>query len=258
MGEAKKEKIKPVVILTNFWDANKLIEQGFALFNEDEKVYKVNLFPDRSNFVVHSIALSHPSLSKLEHLENSMWRLDHFCPTYNLLHRYKDDKDWEAYVRDYKDILKNRKDRIRSWVDGLAENRAYILCCWENTALNSKCHRQILYEAFKSSSYTKDKMVLCYRNGDEFKKGYSVPEEYRIEMGEMGGVPDDDPEEDVDFDVGDNRVGRLTMVEVNLEDIAREFEETIMGRPRSGIGGRSRPRSRNGSLDDLLAGLEDD
>ena len=142
-NEKENAEIKPVVIFTHFWDANKIIEQGFILVQKAEKVYKVNVFQDEPNYSVHSIALSHPPLNKLPHLE-SMDRIDCFCPTYNLLHRYKDEGDWDAYVRDYKQILRDRKDRVKRWVSGLENNRVYILCCWENTSLKAKCHRKLV------------------------------------------------------------------------------------------------------------------
>lgn len=164
-----KDIDKPIVIFTNFWDANKLIDIGFIITNKNDKFYKINLFKDKSNYSIHSIALTHPSLNKLSHLKNTMNRIDFFCPTYNLLQRYKDKGDWEAYVKDYKKILKDRKDKIKKWVDSLQVNRIYILCCWENTSLESKCHRQLIYAAFNASKYTKNKIMTIYRNGNEIK-----------------------------------------------------------------------------------------
>jgi len=147
----ENEEVKPVVIFTTFWNANKIIGN----------------IEDKSNVSVHSIALSHPNLSKLPNLEEPMDEIDCFCPTKNLLYKYKDDKDWDTYTEGYENILKNRKDKIRRWVDTLEPNRIYILCCWENTSQESICHRKLLYDAFNSSSYTRDKITTVYKNGNE-------------------------------------------------------------------------------------------
>jgi len=180
--KSEKTEVKPIVIFTNFWDAQKMIDNKFILLGRDTKVYKLNFFKDKTNFSVHSIALSHPPLTKLKGLmvspkNNTMDRIDCFCPTYTLLHKYKEDMDWESYVSAYKIILKERKDRVKYWVDSLQHNHIYILCCWENTSLKSKCHRQLVYQAFNSSAYTKDKMITIYRNGNELKSPtVGVPE----------------------------------------------------------------------------------
>ncbi|TRZ82305.1 hypothetical protein D4R86_01795 [bacterium] len=181
-GKTEAAKVKPIVIFTNFWDAQKMIDNKFILLGRDTKVYKLNFFKDKTNFSVHSIALSHPPLVKLSALKvspkfNAMDRIDCFCPTYTLLHKYKEDMDWEHYVDAYKKILRERKDRVKYWVDSLQHNHIYILCCWENTSLKSKCHRQLVYQAFNSSAYTKDKMITIYRHGNELKSPtIGVPE----------------------------------------------------------------------------------
>ena len=170
------EETKPIIVFTNFWDANSLIKNRFFLVEHEDKILKINLNKkneNQSNFMVYSIALSHPPLDNLAYLDtnphHNMKRLDFFCPTYDLLYKYKKDKDWSYYVDAYKNILKKRKDRVLTWVDSLANNTIYILCCWENTSLKSKCHRELIYDAFKSSKYTKDKLLTFYRHGNESK-----------------------------------------------------------------------------------------
>lgn len=173
---------KSIVILTNFWNAEYILHSGHALFNENNKIYKVNFgHPSKPNYSVFSIALTQPSLEKLTHLsvvidsdENGNCKsrtiekldtLQFFCPTYNMLSRYKRDKDWDKYTTDYKSLLMKRKEEIRGWIGSLVPNHIYILCCWENTSLKSHCHRQILYGAFKNSKIAKEKILPFYCDG---------------------------------------------------------------------------------------------
>ena len=159
---------KAIVILDNFWNANYLINSGFAIFPYDkDKFYKVNLSQRDKNYTVYSIALRHPALDeKLPHLRN-LDTLSFFCPTYNMLNRYKEDGDWDAYTKDYKNLLRKRRQEIQEWINSLTPNHVYILCCWENTSLKAKCHRQILYEAFNSSKLAKEKILSFYCSGEK-------------------------------------------------------------------------------------------
>jgi len=159
---------KAIVILTNFWNANYLINCGFAIFPCDkDKYYKINLSQKDNNYTVLSIALRHPPLDdKLPHLRN-LNTLSFFCPTYNMLSRYKKDGDWDIYTKDYKSLLRKRKEDIRDWINSLDSSHVYILCCWENTSLKAKCHRQIIYEAFKASTLAKEKILPFYCDGDK-------------------------------------------------------------------------------------------
>jgi len=167
---------KAIVLFTSFWDADSIIgDQYFIVRSNDKKKYsKINLFTNDigqpENFSVRSIALSHPNLSKLSKLmtlekDAKMTRLDFFCPTYNILKRYKNDNDWDSYQRDFVDIVKNRKESIKDWIEGLIPNHLYILCCWENTVGGANCHRQILYKLFNKSPSAMKKMVCLYRDG---------------------------------------------------------------------------------------------
>ena len=155
---------KAIVILTNFWNANAQINYGLSnvnfLSDDYEKV---------TDYSVWSIALRDPSLDKLKHL-SEMKRLDFFCPTYELLRRYKDEGDWEAYIRDYRNILISRKEKLKSWLVTVKPNHIYFLCCWENTAGKSHCHRELLYEAFLSSKNAREKIVPIYMHGDKVRK----------------------------------------------------------------------------------------
>jgi len=162
-----------IVVLTSFWDANALIDYGFLLhkIKGDDTVYKVNLTEEKgsSNFTVNSIALSHPPLIKLPHLKK-MGRLDFFCPTYDILCRYKSDGDWVSYTKDYYELLKNRKDSLKDWIENLKPNHVYFLCCWENTIGGAHCHRDLLYRRFISSEVAKDKILPIYRHGNKIYK----------------------------------------------------------------------------------------
>ena len=166
-------KSKAIVVLTNFWDANALIDYGFLLHKVegDDTVHKVNLITQRgdSNFSVKSIALSHPPLVKLPHLKH-LDRLDYFCPTYDILCRYKDDGDWVSYTKDYYELLKSRKDDLRDWLENLEPNHVYFLCCWENTVGGAECHRKLLYKRFMSSPLAMTKMLPIYRAGNKIYK----------------------------------------------------------------------------------------
>jgi hypothetical protein len=160
---------KPIIVLTNFWDANALIDYGFLLhrIEGDDTVYKVNLV--QNNFSVYSIALSNPPLAKLPHL-GYMARLDFFCPTYDMLCRYKSDKDWRSYTKDYHKLLRNRKENLKDWMDTLVPNHVYFLCCWENTIGGAKCHRQLLYSKLLSSEIAMEKLLPIYRHGEKIYK----------------------------------------------------------------------------------------
>jgi len=164
---------KAIVVLTNFWDANILIDYGFLLHvvNGSDKVYKVNLINDNGtkNYSVDSIALSHPPLTKLPHLDH-LTRLDFFCPTYDMLCRYKKDGDWASYTKDYYALLKDRKNSLKEWVNSLESNHVYFLCCWENTISGSHCHRYLLYRKFISSEAAMKRILPIYRHGEKIYK----------------------------------------------------------------------------------------
>ena len=162
---------KSLVILTNFWDANFLIDNRFILYNSNKEktVYKVNLGQDKqTNFSVHSVALRPPKKIP-EHL-NKMDRLDFFCPTYDMLNKYKKDNDWESYKKDYIVLLKERQKNIREWFASLKPDWVYFLCCWENTATGAHCHRELIYNAFCQSKKAKDKIIPIYRHGEKIYK----------------------------------------------------------------------------------------
>lgn len=167
-------KEKSIVIFTNFWDANTVIDRNSLIVqnSNNEKIYRINFFKDNNvpnNFSVHSIALSHPNLSKQKNMKN-MNRLDFFCPTYDMLDRYKKDKNWNSYHKDFIALIKKRKSVIREWAESLIPERVYFLCCWENTIKGAHCHREILHKAFTDSKIISKKIFSIYRHGDECKK----------------------------------------------------------------------------------------
>lgn len=164
---------KSAIILSNFWDANSLIDQGYILYSsKGNEVYKINFCSDSkhdSNYSVYSIALSHPDLKNKVNL-SLMTRLDFFCPTYDMLKRYKSDGDWEAYTKDYMNLLRNRKSKMSEWMDSLIGDRVYFLCCWENTSGKAHCHREILYRVMLNSKKLSEKAIIIFRKGNEIKK----------------------------------------------------------------------------------------
>jgi len=162
-----KELKKPIVLFTNFWDANALINTDGLLIKIDNQIHPINLSDqNKNNFSVYSIALSHPSFEKLPNVQKAFkGRLDFFCPVYNLLQRYKQDNNWDKYVEDYKNLMRERRSQSVKWINSLDINHIYILCCWENTSGKSHCHRDILYTAMLNSKLTKEKIYPIYRSG---------------------------------------------------------------------------------------------
>jgi len=169
MSKAKKA----LVVLTTFWDADALINNGYFVFTVNNSVYQANLFTDEENkptYTVNSVALSHPSFSKFNHIK-SIDRLDFWCPTYNILNDYHKDRDWDKYIPRYEALMKKRKETIRNWIESLVPNHIYILCCWENTSKKGHCHRQLIYKALQSSSLAKEKLFPLYRDGSNKREG---------------------------------------------------------------------------------------
>ena len=154
-------------VFTNFWDADTVIGNQFFLLNDSkrQKAYRINLrSTDPKNYSVHSIALSHPDFSKKPNLKN-MDRIDCFCPTYDMLKRYKADNDWEAYTKGFIELIKKRKNDMKDWMESLATEHIYFLCCWENTTNGAHCHRDILYKAISESKTMTEKIIPIYRSG---------------------------------------------------------------------------------------------
>jgi len=162
---------KSIVILTNFFDADYLVSNGYMFYKPNSNkdvVYKINFLKDENNkplnYTVDSIALASPPLAKLPHIDN-LKRIDCLCPTYNMLNDYKADKDWPRYTERYMELLKKRKPRIKEWLSSLVPNHVYFLCCWENTATGSNCHRKLYYDVLRKSKKAQEVMLPIYRNG---------------------------------------------------------------------------------------------
>ena len=172
---------KPICIYTTFWDANNILDDRYVLFasSDGKNTCKINFLSDTNgkpqNFSIHSVALSHPSLDKIPLIKDiGITRLDFFCPTYNMLKRYKDDKNWEKYTGEFLKLVKGRKTEIKEWMNSLDNEHVYLLCCWEDTSKNAHCHRRLLYDSFHASKYAKKRMVSVYRDGKKkFKKDNS-------------------------------------------------------------------------------------
>lgn len=166
---------KSIVIFTNFWDADTVINYRFLLFHDlkNQKFYKINLLGDKKgkdiNYSAHSIALSHPDFKNKSNLKN-INRIDCFCPTYDMLKRYKENHDWDSYRKDFIGLIKKRKEAMKEWAASLIPNRIYFLCCWENTSSGAHCHREILYKAFLDSKVMSKNILPVYRHGNEAKE----------------------------------------------------------------------------------------
>ena len=158
--------MKAHVIFTNFWDANILAQDKYMTYcfhksPTEKKFYMAWL----RNYQICSIALGMPDSSKIPFLKD-VFRLDHFCPTYDLLMAYKKDGDWDKYRQAYRKLLVSRKDAIDDWINALEQDKIYILCCWEDTSKKCNCHRKLLFDALKSTSIWKDKAIWVYRHGN--------------------------------------------------------------------------------------------
>jgi len=176
----KKNINRPIIIFTTFWDANSLVKSRIVMVPSanKNKVLNIRLNVDdankAANFSIYSIALSHPKINDKGlyplALYTSLERLDFFCPTYNMLSRYKKDGAWDDYTRDYMAILKNRKEDISKWIKSLKKDHVYILCCWENTSTGANCHRRLVYDAFMKSKSIRENALLIYRDGSSIYK----------------------------------------------------------------------------------------
>ncbi len=172
---------RPVLLFTNFWDANAIVSNGYCIVSDNSTYHKVNFIPKTSNcdadsdssiyldtpenFKFVSIALQSPSLSKMPTISEHGMETQHaLCPTYEILMEYKATKDWDKFSQKYMELIATRRQAIRKWIDSL-ENKVYLCCCWENTCGKAKCHRSLLFEAFKKSKYVREKVVLLHRDG---------------------------------------------------------------------------------------------
>ena len=161
------DKNLPIVIFTNFFDACYLIKNKSTNITIKDKVYNLHLL---ENPEVYSISISHPPKDKLKIIYDhysDLQRLDFFCPTYKLLCQYKENKDWQAYEKEFIKIISSNKNQIIEWIDSLENDKIYLLMCWENTSGGSNCHRQILYDKISNSKKLKDKAIWIYRHGNE-------------------------------------------------------------------------------------------
>jgi len=172
----KDLKDRPILLFTNFWDAEDLIHcENFVFKNphgsdDDIAILTFNRTPSHSNYSVLSIALSMPKCFKEPFRDSpdplgKIKRLDFLCPTYDILSDYKTDKDWEKYRSRFFVLLKKRKPEIKGWLESLFPGHIYMLCCWEDTSTGAHCHRDILYNAFKKSSWSRDRLFLFSRHG---------------------------------------------------------------------------------------------
>ena len=156
----------------------------FLFQDKSQQNFKINVIQDKENcnFSVSSIALRPPK--KLPKHLSKMDCLDFFCPTYDMLVRYKKDSNWESYKKDYYALIKKRKESIRTWMESLRSNHIYFLCCWENTNDHVHCHRELLYKAFCNSTYASNKIIPIYRRGERnIKKDHPG---YNYEMYGLG------------------------------------------------------------------------
>ena len=160
----EKKMNKAICIFTNFWDAKQLSIDGSLLLSSKNQLCKLNFISENNkpvNFSLNSIALSLPENVRVLNFKN----IACFNPTYKLLSNYKTNKDWVEYRSEYIKLLKERKQSIQDWANGLIDEHIYFMCCWENTSKGANCHRRILYEEFSKSKFMKNKIISIYRSG---------------------------------------------------------------------------------------------
>jgi len=142
---------KPTLVFTNFWQVNYFLQK------------EVITIP----FTVYSIALKKPSGDKLPYVDENIPRLDFFCPTWEILQKYKQDNDWQSYTDAFMSLMRTRKPAVTGWLENLALSHDYYLCCWENTAEGAHCHRKLLYDALQKSRKYSEELNLIYLHGNE-------------------------------------------------------------------------------------------
>ena len=161
---------RALVVLTTFWDANWILKQkSISIKLDDETIQEINI-GSSSNVEAYSIALQHPQLFKIPFFEASFkGTLDSFCPTWDLLKRYHSDRDWTSYCKDYRMILKNRREDIIKWIENINNSVIYLLCCWENISGKSHCHRELIHQAFMDSKRANRFLLSILRSGGKNK-----------------------------------------------------------------------------------------
>jgi uncharacterized protein (DUF488 family) len=71
------------------------------------------------------------------------------APSNELLDRYRKDKDWDAYVRDFEDVLRS-DEGVSAMRELLTREDRVVLLCSEATP--EKCHRRLVAERMKEMS----------------------------------------------------------------------------------------------------------
>jgi hypothetical protein len=227
----EKSMNKPIIVFTNFWDAEKIINQDYLTSYDEKSFYKIKLHNNPRNFTVKSIALSHPPLDRMptmKYIFPKLDRLDMFCPTYDILKDYKDGGSWSAYTKAYRKILRDRKSSILEWLDSLKPNCIYILCCWENTSKGSNCHRELIYQAFNQSKTLRDKALFIKRSGGIdvnfedsalYKKLSTNPSNVTINGEPVGYIPVNAQSETI--------TDSMWLASSDSEDFQKELEELL-------------------------------
>lgn len=158
------DNTRPTVIFTSFWDANWLLGQGIFIEYVDDKLV---LFK-RHQIQTYSIALYHPSLTKLKNIDK-IGDLPYLAPSRELLTRYKNGQNWREYTKEYSQILKKASKPFRSFLESLPLGEVALLCCWEDTTSGSHCHRRIVYERCMRSKTAKSIASYVYRHGTSMR-----------------------------------------------------------------------------------------
>jgi hypothetical protein len=138
-------------VFTNFWQANYFLQK------------EITTIP----FMIYSIALKNPSNDKIPYIYENIPRLDFFCPTWEILQKYKQDNDWQSYTDAFMILMRERRSGVVAWLNNLEQGYSYYLCCWENTAEGANCHRKLLYDALKKNNKYSDAINLIYLHGNE-------------------------------------------------------------------------------------------
>ena len=153
---------KPILLFTNFLDAEQILKNGFVFLKYKNKFAKI----DFKNKPVYSVSLLTPKNIK-------SITLDCFCPHYSIYERYKEDKNWDKFKSAYINQLKSKKIEIKKWIknklslqpimgDVGTSNKIDLFCSWD---LGTKCHRKIVFDLLSSSRLIRERSHLIYREG---------------------------------------------------------------------------------------------
>lgn len=159
---------KPIIIFTNFWDAEEIVRRKYCFLEHNGKILYVQLV--ESKIFPFAISISHPSKEKIPFVSShpSFRRINELCPTLSLSSKYTANCPREEKIKLFKETVKSKKSQIIQWLNSLEKGNIYILCCWEKTSCKISCYRQQMFNLLSKSKQTVDKAFYFYREGEIF------------------------------------------------------------------------------------------